>query len=419
MLHVTDIHVDPSYIQNGDPGQQCHRANTTNLDQNISGRFGTLVSNCDSPLVLLDATFEFMKKETSDVDFIIYTGDTVHHDRDPLSPRTEEEVLSDHKRVVDYFGNAFDLKKVKVFPTMGNNDAFIHNTLEPGSNTVLRNLTRLWAPYKLDLEDDQDFQLGGYYHRVIKDSLSVISLNSFWLYNLNPNATDCTAPSSPGKIMLDWLETKLEQAEKAGGLVHVIGHVPPIGPGNERLYFDGCHKRFLEIVVRYRQHVGHLFHGHTNFDMLSVVVKGGEGFDCRVVNGTVLPEIGGEIVMAFTNAPSIVPFNNPAIRVYSYETGRGTGRGMGLGRKLPFGTLLDYVQHYTDLGEDNVKGRVRYRKEYSARKIYGVQDLSWKSMLTIAKGLYEPGSKTLGKYLEFFDVKLGWFGKRRMPGRRR
>ena len=43
------------------------------------GKYGALGSRCDSPTALIQATFDFLKKEVKDIDFILYTGDTVRH----------------------------------------------------------------------------------------------------------------------------------------------------------------------------------------------------------------------------------------------------------------------------------------------------------------------------------------------------
>jgi hypothetical protein len=43
------------------------------------GLFGALGTDCDSPFPLVQTTFEFLQKQVQDIDFIIYTGDTVRH----------------------------------------------------------------------------------------------------------------------------------------------------------------------------------------------------------------------------------------------------------------------------------------------------------------------------------------------------
>lgn len=70
--------MDPYYLIGSDPETLCHR-NSGNSSFDQVGTFGALGTLCDSPMSLVDATFEFLKKHVQDIDFIIYTGDTVRH----------------------------------------------------------------------------------------------------------------------------------------------------------------------------------------------------------------------------------------------------------------------------------------------------------------------------------------------------
>lgn len=53
-----------------------------------------------------------MKKQLQDIDFIIYTGDTARHDRDNNLPRTDKDVLDEHKSVIKYFQKAYDVNTI-------------------------------------------------------------------------------------------------------------------------------------------------------------------------------------------------------------------------------------------------------------------------------------------------------------------
>jgi hypothetical protein len=63
------------------------------------------------------------------------------------------------------------------------------------------------------------------------------------------------------------------------------------------------------------------------------------------------------------NAPSIIPKNNPALRVYSYDVSDG---------KYPVGTIRDWDQYYVDLDKANSKRTLKFELEYKASKLYGV-----------------------------------------------
>jgi hypothetical protein len=63
------------------------------------------------------------------------------------------------------------------------------------------------------------------------------------------------------------------------------------------------------------------------------------------------------------NAPSILPKNNPALRVYSYDISGG---------KYPIGTVRDWDQYYVDLDKANSERTLKFELEYKASKLYGV-----------------------------------------------
>ena len=77
IVKLLDIHIDPLYKEGADPNKLCHTFGKDRSKQ--SGKYGALGTDCDSPIPLVDATFNFLKKDIADIDFIIYTGDTVRH----------------------------------------------------------------------------------------------------------------------------------------------------------------------------------------------------------------------------------------------------------------------------------------------------------------------------------------------------
>lgn len=64
------------------------------------------------------------------------------------------------------------------------------------------------------------------------------------------------------------------------------------------------------------------------------------------------------------NAPSIIPVNNPALRVYTYNTKESDG--------YPVGIIRDWDQYYVDLDKANDDEKVEFELEYSASDLYGV-----------------------------------------------
>ncbi|KAJ3106959.1 Endopolyphosphatase [Phlyctochytrium planicorne] len=400
-LHVTDIHLDPAYKEGTAVKNLCHRKDEVDASLNVAGKFGAIATDCDSPIALLDATFEFMKgnPNTNNPDFIIMTGDAARHDRDKVQARTDEDTLSDHRAVIKYFADTWDLGKIPLFPTIGNNDVFDHNSV--AANTIsplLTNLLKIWEPLNLGLDKIDTFINAGYYSKQIfpNKNLHIISLNTMWLYKRNVKTTDCTTPDNPGTVMLDWFEAKLGEIRNGKGKAYVMGHIPPKDEFNARMYFDACYERYNGIVGRNLDVISAHFHGHVNQDMLTFMTDAKGKFELTVVNATVRPlefdprMDGNGIVHVFTTAPSIIPVFNPSVRVYGY--GRDGAE------------LLDYTQYYSDLVRDNSEGKVNWDVEYRAGDVYGVMDLSTQSLAKLIRGLYEDGSSTWPLYQKFFSA---------------
>jgi hypothetical protein len=70
-----DIHLDPYYVKGADKDNYCHSGS----GHSKTGTFGALGTKCDSPIPLVNATFAFLQNNVQDIDFILYTGDTVRH----------------------------------------------------------------------------------------------------------------------------------------------------------------------------------------------------------------------------------------------------------------------------------------------------------------------------------------------------
>ncbi|KAJ3326657.1 Endopolyphosphatase [Blyttiomyces sp. JEL0837] len=408
-LHVTDIHIDSDYIPNADPTQLCHRVNST-ATMNTSGKFGALGTDCDTPFTLLDSAFHFLTTNTvtKDVDFIIYTGDTARHDRDLVRPRTEQMVLDDHNTVTAYFGKAYDLSKTRIFPTIGNNDPFGHNDLAPGSGSVsiLSNLTSIWKPYGLGLEDDTVFRTSGYYVRDINERTSILSLNTMWLYKKNLLTKDCNDTTSEGFKMLNWMNDTLTTLETANKKAYVIGHIPPKDEKNKKAYQDNCYASYLSLIAAHNNTIISHFHGHTNEDSVSFLTANYTAIPTKYKLNVVTQDLSVDeqspldtsltTIHVFTNGPSIIPVNNPAVRVYNYDV---TPTGLG--------NLIDYTQFWTDLKKDNAGGDVVWETEYVASTTYGMTDLSTQSWIKTIQGFWAANSTTYAQYANFFTVGAG------------
>jgi hypothetical protein len=97
-----------------------------------------------------------------------------------------------------------------------------------------------------------------------------------------------------------------------------------------------------------------------------------------------------DILSVLTNAPSIIPKNNPGFRVYHYD-------------KSDF-TMLGWDQYIADLKVANQKHRITWQKEYSSSQIYGINKLDasgWRSLVQKLK----ISKKVFNKYKSFIKVE--------------
>ncbi|RIA85156.1 Metallo-dependent phosphatase-like protein [Glomus cerebriforme] len=392
-LHITDIHLDSLYIPNSDPSKFCRRY-AKKSKKNKSGKFGTIKSDCDSPYELTNSTFLFLREKFQDVDFVIYTGDSLRHDRDPKISLTEDYVKWGHKLIVKYIMETFDIDKTKFIPTLGNNDEWVHNQLEDGPNTLLSNLTQIWAPLKLNLTSD--FIKGGYFRQDINSKLSVFSLNSMYFSNSNDQIKDCNHENSPGAIQLKWIRYQLENARKEKRKVFIAQHIPPLNSDGESFYHV-CYVKYVQLLGRYSDIISGHFTGHTNLDSLTFVTESGNIADYRLLylDKDEHPSIKSNqnIVLVLNNAPSIIPVNNPGIREYRYSTSFKT-----------FGILTDYIQYYSDIKKANKIGKIEWEIEYIASKTYGIKELSPSGWAKVLDQMKDKGSKLWRVYLKYFTV---------------
>ncbi|KIK37842.1 hypothetical protein CY34DRAFT_15428 [Suillus luteus UH-Slu-Lm8-n1] len=222
-LHITDIHPDPFYEPGASQSSACHRADLNHSPP--AGYYGAPYSSCDAPFSLTNFTLDFLDEHwTSDIDFVIWTGDNARHDNDDDIPRSLDEIYDLNRAVAKKMQHVFLSKGIPVVPSLGNND--------------------IWPVGGCNYADPQD----------------------------------------PGNIHLDWLEEQLEsfrsrqmQVWMTGTLLiaslnsdplHIFanaGHVPP----SETKYFPECYYRFVELNLRFQDTILGNLYGHLNVDHFS------------------------------------------------------------------------------------------------------------------------------------------------------
>ncbi|KAL0097740.1 Metallo-dependent phosphatase-like protein [Phycomyces blakesleeanus] len=341
-LHVTDIHLDSYYLPGSDPATLCHR-NGTDSTNNVAGIFGTPGSQCDSPATLIVDSFGFMKKELQNVDFILYTGDTARHDRDPDLLRTIEDI-----------------------PTIGNNDVFKKDNVGP-DNTIFQQLQVIWSGLNLNLTND--FLTGGYFVQdIIPEKLQAISVNTIFFFEPNLEIEECKVEGSPGYLHISWIQRVLRDARKSERSIYIVGHVPPKDNTGNILYKSTCYDMYINLLGSYSDVIVGQFYGHTNSDALSVIVED-DNSDFSLISATndksqlrSTEMVKRKVVGVLFNAPSIIPVYNPAIRVFSYTIKSANHRT---------GTILDWIQYYADISS-KANEPIKYVVEYVASELFGV-----------------------------------------------
>nr|CAG8467595.1 11192_t:CDS:2 [Entrophospora candida] len=316
-----DIHLDPFYLPLSDPTQYCHRY-SDDVDKNRAGIFGTLRSECDSPYSLINSTFEHFKKYIQDdIDFIIYTGDSLRHDQ--------------------------------------------HNQLPGGPNTFFQNLTDIWAPLNLNLTEEYFINGGGYFRQDINSKLTVLNLNSMYLYESNDEIEDCDVIDSPGYKQLKWMEMELIDAKSRGINVYISQHITPLDSS-----------------------------GHTNQDSLTLVTESDNAqnpYNLVFLGHEQPSAITDRIILVLNNAP----INNPAFRVYSYSQSSNS-----------FGALLDYTQYYNNLNKSAENHKIEWEIEYVAREVYNITKLGTEDWVKVLSEFQKPNSILWGKYLKYINVGI-------------
>ncbi|KAJ5369301.1 Endopolyphosphatase [Penicillium cataractarum] len=275
-LHITDFHPDQYYKAGtllDEKGGTCHRG------KGPAGYFGAEGSDCDSPLSLVNETFRWIEENLKDeIDFVIWTGDSVRHDNDEKHPRTADEIVELNQfmaqKWVDLFGVSDQAKSpatiprlsVPVIPTFGNNDILPHNIFREGPNTWTKKFAEIWRHF---IPEDQrhTFVEGGWFTtEVIPGKLAVISLNTMYFFESNSAVDGCNAKSEPGYEHMEWLRVQLQLLRSRGMKAILMGHVAPARSNEKKNWDESCWQMYTLWMDRYRDVVVTGLYGHMNID---------------------------------------------------------------------------------------------------------------------------------------------------------
>lgn len=236
-----------------------------------AGKYGDAVLGCDSPVILMNKTLEWIEHNLKDkIDFVVWTGDNIRHDNDRQYPRYESDIFQMNQHVSDkiyqLFSNEDKLDPrnmlVDVIPSLGNNDVYPHNLFSPGPTLQTREMFKIWSPY-VPQDQFHIFSRGAYFFKeVVPGQLAVLSINTLYLFQSNPLVDSCDRKKDPGYKLFKWLGVILKEMRSRNMKVWLSGHVPP----NEKNYDISCLRKYIIWSYEFRDVIIGGLYGHMNLD---------------------------------------------------------------------------------------------------------------------------------------------------------
>jgi endopolyphosphatase len=238
------------------------------------------VSDCDSPIALINKTIEWIGKELRDeIDFVIWTGDSARHDNDEDHPRTAEQVTELNEFMVQKMFEVFGKHNgdeedrdpnndfiIPIVPNIGNNDILPHNIMTKGPNRWTRSFLTVWRQFIPEVQK-HSFEQGGWFSvDVIPNKLAVFSLNTMYFFQSNAAVDGCAARSEPGYRQMEWLRIQLQFMRDRGMKAIMIGHVPPARTDAKTQWDETCWQKYTLWMQQYRDVVIAGMWGHMNYD---------------------------------------------------------------------------------------------------------------------------------------------------------
>ncbi|KAL8752628.1 MAG: hypothetical protein Q9184_005669 [Pyrenodesmia sp. 2 TL-2023] len=295
-LHITDVHPDRYYSQGSstDEDDACH------WGQGSAGLFGAERTDCDSPITLVNATFQWINDNLKDsIDFIVWTGDSARHDNDELIPRTEEQVIELNEllvtKFVEVFGKDDNINDtdptndftIPIVPNFGNNDILPHNIFTQGPNRWTKAFSHVWRKF-IPEEQRHSFERGGWFFvEVIPNQLAVFSLNTLYFFNSNTAADGCADRSEPGYEQFEWLRIQLQFIRQRGMKAILTGHVPPARTESKQSWDETCWQKYTLWLQQYRDVIVGGLYGHMNIDHF--MLQDSKQIDMKLITGEVEP----------------------------------------------------------------------------------------------------------------------------------
>ncbi|KAK7081097.1 Sphingomyelin phosphodiesterase [Halocaridina rubra] len=350
VLHLADTHLDLLYVPGSNAACDnelcCREESGTPGSPEDEAWFWGDYRHCGSPKWMLEDMLRNIVSEHPDVSYVLWTGDLVPHNMWSTSVEWNTQIIKTTNEMIrTYFPG------IPVFPVAGNHemsplDEYPNPEDRPAelaADWLYQTFLEEWLQIVPQGLDNSTVLHAGYYSILFKPGFRIISVNSMFGYTANvwlaENSTDIASE-------LAWLETQLNQAEAAGELVHLLGHIPPGILYAERTWS----REYNRIIRRYENIIRGQFFGHTHYDEFEVFHEGGRPIGVAYI------------------APSQTPWNsfNPAYRIYTIDGDRPDTTRMVL-------DLSMYIMNLTEAHQTNVS---RWFELYNAKIDYGMASLT-------------------------------------------
>ena len=273
--HVTDIHLDPTYVVGSDADHSCY-CTTHDKSPHMMAKtcgmngtalpWGTPEGNCATPMSLFNAAMAKMAEE--DVSMVLSTGDFGN-----AGLSTPMMIEDARQQITDVIHQAWrglkaSIPKARVFGVLGNHDSAPGDLFDGPEKMgwLYKNLTALWGE---DLGHDpaalETLGRGGYYSVSAAPGLRVMGMNVNYWVNQNPALADRNGTAyEEGQRQLAWLGDELAAAQQRGESVWLLGHQPP-EPG---FWLEGVYAKFLRVTTPHMRSgtIKAHFFGHVHTD---------------------------------------------------------------------------------------------------------------------------------------------------------
>ena len=356
LLHVSDIHLDPTGQQCSDPSgletirealrrqrpEQWLEAELPKLREVTGGAFGSF--GCDTQPALLQSFSDYLKgllaSEGIVLSGVIMSGDSVAHG----IPSADMKIKA--MSTIDQAISAAVGAEVPLYVTIGNNDVSPDYNASC-SSAFYASIAADGYPGRIPEGQLPQWDLSASY--AVQDPFGagsglLLSLDTVLFSAGNPNFAGVTDPCGA----IAWLQGQLQDVP-ASTPVFLMGHIPPgVDPYSNTMLFAPQFQGSPALMKAVNS-VSAGFFGHLHTDEFRLFYPGLP--PVQFLQGSISPIYG----------------ENPSFRILDYEISAS-----GL-------SILDYQQYYFDLAAANELGVPQWAPSYAFSSEYGLPDCSSQS----------------------------------------